>query len=67
MPVISSSYWNEIHGDTPEEVMQDEEGIHTMRVLARNMAYQLKIQEAGAKAGIKKPELLPKVSTNFIR
>ncbi len=67
MPIISSTYWNMVHGNTPEEVMQDLEGIHTMKTLARNMAYQLKVQEAGKAAGINPPEPLPKVSTNFIR
>ncbi len=38
MPVISSSYWNEVHGNTPEEVMQDKEGLQTMRNLGKNMA-----------------------------
>lgn len=67
MPIISSSYWNQVHGNTPEEVMQDLEGIRTMRVLARNMAYQLKLEECGKKAGITLPEPVEPVWTNFIR
>lgn len=36
--IIGSQYWNEVHGDTPEEVELDTEGLQTMRTLARNMA-----------------------------
>jgi len=42
MPIVSSSYWNNIHGNTPEEVLSDEEGIRTLKVLANNMAYLIK-------------------------
>ena len=68
MPIISSKYWNMVHGNTPEEVMQDEEGLQTMRVLGRNMAYFLKCLECGRKSGIELPkqEAERKV-TNFIR
>lgn len=41
MPVISSQYWNMVHGATPDDVRQDIEGLQTMRTLARNMAYFL--------------------------
>jgi multimeric flavodoxin WrbA len=67
MFVVSSTYWNMVHGAMPEEVAQDKEGLHTMRVLARNMAYLLKCQEAGKSVGIDKPEAEPKEWTNFIR
>ena len=67
MPVISSVYWNMVHGDTPEEVRQDKEGLWTMRVLARNMAYFLRCKEAADKAGIALPEQETPVFTNFIR
>ncbi|MDR1607620.1 MAG: flavodoxin family protein [Deltaproteobacteria bacterium] len=67
MPIVSSRYWNMVHGHTPEEAKQDEEGLWTMRVLGRNMAYFLKCLEAGRKAGIAPPkEEEPKI-TNFIR
>lgn len=66
MPIISSYYWNMVHGNTPEEVMQDEEGISTMRQLGRNMAYFLKCIEAGREKGLE-PEAEPKARTNFIR
>ena len=67
MPIISSCYWNQVHGNTPEEVMQDLEGIRTIRVLARNMAYQLKLQQLAKDNGITYPEELPAAKTNFIR
>ena len=67
MPVISSVYWNMVHGDTPDEVRQDEEGLWTMRVLARNMAYFLRCKEAAYNAGIPLPEQEDPVFTNFIR
>lgn len=68
MPIVSSKYWNMVHGNTPEQVMQDEEGLQTMRVLGRNMAYLLKCIECGRKNGIELPkqEAERKV-TNFIR
>lgn len=68
MPVVTSRYWNMVHGNTPEEVRQDEEGMQVMRYLGRNMAWLLKLREAGEKAGITTPEQEEKrVSTNFIR
>ena len=67
MPIIASRYWNMVHGTTPEDVLQDEEGLYTMRVLGRNMAFFLKCKEAGIKAGVKLPEKETPVFTNFIR
>ncbi|MCL1788381.1 MAG: flavodoxin family protein, partial [Defluviitaleaceae bacterium] len=64
MPVVSSCYWNGIHGFTPADVYADEEGVRIMRTLADNMAYLIKCKHA---AGIELPEPLPAVSTNFIR
>lgn len=52
MPIVTSQYWNMVHGNTPEEVYKDEEGIQTMRTLANNMAWLLKSIEAGKKIGI---------------
>ncbi len=65
MVVTSSSYWNVVHGNNAAEGAQDSEGMHTMRVAARDMAYVLK--KLGAADGIEKPELEPKVAMNFIR
>ena len=67
MPVVSSQYWNQVHGTTPEEVMQDEEGLQTMRTLGRNMAWLLKCIEAGRAAGVEYPQPEPFIRTNFIR
>lgn len=67
MPVVSSQYWNQVHGNTPDEVRQDLEGLQTMRQLGRNFAYQLKAMEAAAKEGIQFPEREPFIRTNFIR
>ena len=67
MPIVSSQYWNMVHGNTPEEVMQDEEGLQIMRTLGTNMAWVLKCLEAGKNAGIKKPTPEEKIKTNFIR
>ncbi len=67
MPVVSSRYWNMVHGANAEQVRQDAEGLYTMRVLARNMAYMLKCQEAARKVGIPLPERETPIFTNFIR
>ena len=67
MPIVSSQYWNMVHGNTPEEVKKDEEGMQTMRTLANNMAWLLKSIEAGRKAGIELPKREEIISTNFIR
>ena len=64
MIVVSSSYWNQVHGNTPDEVRKDEEGMQTMRTLGRNMAYTVK---AFRKAGLPLPETEKKIKTNFIR
>mgnify|MGYP002984006815 FL=1 len=67
MPVVSSQYWNQVHGNTPEEVKQDLEGMQTMRTLGNNMAWLLKCIEAGKAAGVSFPEREPAQKTNFIR
>ncbi|MBQ7241939.1 MAG: flavodoxin family protein [Firmicutes bacterium] len=67
MPIVSSRYWNMVHGMTPEEVMQDKEGLAVMRTLGKNMAYMLKCIDAAEKAGVPLPEREEPVSTNFIR
>ena len=67
MPIVSSRYWNMVHGFTPEQVEQDKEGLLTMRVLARNMAYLLKCKEAAKAAGIELPKQEKGEFTNFIR
>ena len=67
MPVVSSNYWTMVHGNTPDEVQQDAEGIQIMRTLGNNMAWLLKCLEAGKKAGIELPVDEEKIKTNFIR
>ncbi len=67
MPVVSSQYWNQVHGNSPKEVLQDLEGMQTMRTLGENMAYLMQCIEAGRKSGV--PELVreQQIATNFIR
>ena len=67
MPVVSSTYWNMVHGNTPEEVLQDEEGMQIMRVLGRNMAWLLGCIQAGRQAGLPLPEQETRINTNYIR
>ena len=67
MPVVSSRYWNMVHGSKAEDALKDGEGLFTMRVLGRNMAYLLKCLKAGADAGITPPKQEAPTITNFIR
>lgn len=67
MPVISSQYWNQVHGNTPEQVLQDEEGLQTMRTLGHNMAWVLKSLEAAKSQGLAWERKEDKIFTNFIR
>lgn len=67
MPVVSSQYWNMVHGSCPDDVLQDLEGMQTMRTLGRNMAWLLKCIEQGRQNGIEIPSSEPLVRTNFIR
>ena len=66
MPVVSSRYWNMVHGNTPEEVMQDEEGVQIMRILGRNMAFLIRaIAAERERNGLPEKEMTK--YTNFIR
>ena len=67
MPVVSSTYWNMVHGSCPEDVMQDKEGLQTMRNLGRNMAWLIKCITAGKNVGIDIPEAETATKTSFIR
>lgn len=67
MPVVSSRYWNMVHGNTPEEVMKDEEGIQIMRVLGRNMAFLIRAIAAEREHNGLPEEESPRINTNFIR
>ena len=66
MPVASSQYWNSVHGREPGQAQQDEEGLQTMRTLARNMTFLMKSIELGReKYGL--PEKEPWKPTHFVR
>ena len=66
MPIASSQYWNNVHGYTPEDVQNDKEGMQTMRVLGRNMAFLIKsIQLGKEKFGL--PEKEEHIFTSFMR
>ncbi|MDL2291198.1 flavodoxin family protein [Desulfovibrio sp. OttesenSCG-928-F20] len=67
MPIISSTYWNMVHGFTPEDVRQDLEGLQVMRNLGRNIAWFLRCKEVASKAGVALPEREEQIMTNFIR
>ena len=66
MPIASSQYWNMVHGNSPEEVQQDLEGLQTMKTLGKNMAFLIKSIQLGKKEfGL--PEKEEHKFTNFIR
>ena len=67
MPLVSSRYWPMVHGNTPDQVRQDEEGLMVMRQLGHNMAWLMKCIAAGRDAGVDVPEQEPPARTNFIR
>ncbi len=67
MPVVSGQYWNMVHGQTPEDVEKDLEGLQIMRSLGRNMAWLIKCIQLGKENNIPFPEKEPPVHTNFIR
>ena len=64
---VGSTYWNEFHALTKDDVPQDEEGTQTLRNLARNMAWLMKCLKAGRDAGILPPEAEANALTNFVR
>ncbi len=67
MPIVSSCYWNEIHGVSPDQIYQDEEGICILKNLATNMAWLLKCIDVASKNGVNLPLESQKTMTNFIR
>lgn len=64
MPIVSSQYWNMVYGQTPGQAVQDEEGMQTMRTLARNMAWMIRGLDAASNSH---PAPEPPLRTNFIR
>ena len=67
MPVVSSSYWNNVHGISDEQVSEDKEGLQTMRNIGHNMAWMLKCIEKAKNNGIELPRVESGERTNFIR
>ncbi|MBQ3116546.1 MAG: flavodoxin family protein [Clostridia bacterium] len=67
MPIVSSQYWNMAFGSSGEQVEGDEEGMQTMRIIGKNMAWLLKCIDAGKKSGVEPPEVEKHIKTNFIR
>jgi multimeric flavodoxin WrbA len=67
MPIVSANYWNMVHGNNAEEVVQDIEGMQTMKILGNNMAWLMKCIEAGKSAGIELPAIEARIKTNYIR
>lgn len=67
MPIITSRYWNMVHGATPDQIKKDLEGMQVMRVLGNNMAFFLQCKNLALKMGLPLPKQEPMVFTNFIR
>ena len=67
MPIVTSQYWNMVHGAYGDQVKQDEEGMQTMRTLARNMAFMIKCFKVGQEHGVELPKREKGIGTNFIR
>lgn len=67
MVVPTSNYWNVVHGRLPGEVNEDHEGLQTARVLAKNMAWTLKMMQIAKEQGMLPPERETKIMTNFVR
>ena len=67
MPVVSSQYWNGVHGDRPEEVRADLEGMQTLRLVGDNMAGLLRSMTAAREAGVVPYEREVRVKTNFYK
>lgn len=67
MPVVSSTYWNNVHGTNGKEAELDAEGMQVMRNIGHNMSWMLKCLEAGRENGVELPRTESKERTNFIR
>ena len=67
MPIVSSHYWNVIHGRTPEESRKDAEGVQTLKILGKNMAWLMKSMALARQNGIAEPKEVARQNTNFIR
>lgn len=67
MSIITSTYWNDSHGFVPEDMYKDEEGMQTLRNLARNMAYYIKMRDLAKKNSLKEPEIEKNSVTHFVK
>ena len=67
MPIVTSRYWNMVHGTNPDEVKRDAEGMQTMQILGENMAFLINCKNVTMKMGLKMPKEQDFVFTNFIR
>lgn len=67
MPIVTSQYWNMVHGACPEDVRRDLEGLQTMRTLGNNMAFFINCKNLGLKMGLRLLDTEAPVHTNFIR
>ena len=67
MTIITSTYWNDSHGFTPEDVFKDEENIQTMHNLGKNMAYYLKMRKLAKENNLAEPDITKDKFTHFIR
>ena len=66
MPIVTSRYWNMVHGTNPDEVKQDLEGMQVMQILGENMAFMLNCKNVAMKMGLAMPEKHAFTFTNFI-
>ncbi|MCL2228617.1 MAG: flavodoxin family protein [Firmicutes bacterium] len=67
MPIVTSQYWNLVHGSKPEDVLNDLEGLQTMRVLGNNMAWMIKCLSLAKQNGVEMPDVETQIRTNYIR
>ena len=67
MPLVHSRYWNIVYGNTPQETLQDAEGMQVMQTLGENLSWMLRLIQAGHQAGVTPPVLQQKVQLNMIR
>ena len=67
MPIVTSRYWDMVHGTTPDEVRQDQEGMQVMQILGSNMAFFINCKNIAIKMGLEMPRKQNFVFTNFIR
>ena len=67
MPIVSSNYWNMVHGNNAIDAESDLEGLQTMRMLGKNMAWLIKSVAVAKENGINPPTIETKIKTNFVR